>query len=233
MSINMKQFLLLVFMVSTFAVSAQLNLDIAPSPITVEDHPSTTDIPAYFTITNNDSAEASFLWRIANTDEIPDGWQVHICDKNLCYFHTVHECPAGNPNILAGSESWQFEYHVNPFGIEDEFTGVFELFSADDPETVVNSVEVTVSTIISSSQDLANVENFTVFPNPTTESFQIKNDDNVGSIAIYNIIGKQIVNHLHTPGKIYNVVDLRKGMYFVRLFDRDGQTLKSIRLNKE
>ena len=224
----------LTFMALSLSVSAQLNLEISPSPISVEDLPSTQDIQVDFTVANLDNAnEAAFLWRIANSDDHPSEWEIHICDKNLCYFHTVHTCPDNNPNLLDAGGSHVFQYHVNPKGHEAEFTGVFELFTADDPETVLSTVDITVSTILSSSEDLTSAQNFTVFPNPTAESFQIKNDDHVGSISIYNIIGKQLESHVHTTGKIYNVSDFRKGLYFVRLFDKDGQTLKSIRLNKE
>jgi hypothetical protein len=230
----MKQFLLLTLMALSFSVSAQLNLEMSPNPISEEGLPTAPDIAAYFTVANlNTSDEAMFYWRIANSSDAPDEWEIHICDKNLCYFHTVHTCPDSNPNILDAGASHVFEYHVNPYGHQDEFTGVFELFSLDDPETVISSIDITVSTIISSSEDLISNQNFTVFPNPTAESFQIKNDEHVGTISIYNIIGKQIESHVHTTGKIYNVSDFRKGLYFVRLFDKDGQSLKSIRLNKE
>jgi len=228
----MKQFLLFFFVSIGLSLSAQLN--ITPTPISVEDLPTAQDIQVDFTIENMDPAgEASFLWRIANIDEKPAEWEIHICDINLCYFHTIHTCPENMPNVLDPGASHVFQYHVNPEGHEAEFTGVFELFNADDPETVLSVVEITVNTLLSSSEDIDDVQNFAIYPNPTAESFQIKHDNNVGSIAIYNIIGKQMENHIHTTGKIYDVSDFRKGMYFVRLFDREGQTLKSIRLNKE
>ena len=230
----MKQFLLLFFVSLGLSVSAQLNLNISPAPISVEDSPNAPDIKVDFTVSNMDvNNEASFLWRIANADDIPEGWYVYICDINLCYFHTVHTCPESNPNLLGAGASHEFQYHVTPHGFENEFTGMFELFTADQPDVVLSSVEITVSTLTSSTDEIEDLENFAIYPNPTAQSFQIKNDKNVGSIAIYNIIGKQIENHIHTPGNLYDVSHFRKGMYFVRLFDVDGQTIKSIRLNKE
>jgi len=71
-----------------------------------------------------------------------------------------------------------------------------------------------------------------LYPNPATDFFVIKNDKNVASVVIYNIIGKAIKTNQHNKGNVYSVEDLQKGFYIVRLFDHKNQVLKVLRLNR-
>ena len=50
---------------------------------------------------------------------------------------------------------------------------------------------------------------------------------------IYNIIGKEVKAYIHAVGNGYEINDLRKGIYVVRLFDQQGKILKVLRLNKK
>jgi len=71
-----------------------------------------------------------------------------------------------------------------------------------------------------------------IFPNPTSDFFTFKNDREVKTVAVYNIIGKEIKRYSHTVGQSYSVDDLQKGIYIVRLFDRSNKVFKVFRLNR-
>jgi len=228
----MKQFLLVAFLFSCLTLTGQMN--ISPNPITVEASHRAEDIQIDFTVENeNEDAPAEFLWRIANTDDIPDEWEAYVCDINLCYTPFVHTCPEANSNNLDPAASHVFNFHVKPNDTEGKFTFVFELFDVNDVDNVYATTEITLCALSTSTNDQVSKENFSLFPNPTIESFQITNDENVRDVVIYNIVGKQLQQYRHFPGKFYNVSDLRKGMYLVRLFDADGKTLKSLRLSRK
>nr|MBP9195901.1 T9SS type A sorting domain-containing protein [Saprospiraceae bacterium] len=51
--------------------------------------------------------------------------------------------------------------------------------------------------------------------------------------GIFNILGKEIKSFRHTPGNSYEIDDLSRGIYIVRMLDARGKTLKSIRLSKK
>lgn len=70
-----------------------------------------------------------------------------------------------------------------------------------------------------------------LFPNPTTDMFFVKNDENVSKVIVYNIIGKEIKQYIHTKGKGYSVGSYDSGIYIVRLFDSRNKVLKVSRLN--
>jgi len=228
----MKKILLGLFLLVSVGLTAQMSID--PSVINVEDVATTSDIQIDFTVENLDAANSStFLWRILEPENFPSEWHVHICDVVTCWFHTIHTCPDTDPNMLAAGASFVFQFHVNPRDQEAEHVFTFELFDVNDPTNVLSSTEITVSTLSSSTSDEDLTSGITIYPNPTTEYFQIMDDAAVNTVAIYNIVGKQINKFDHDAGQLYYVNNLRKGMYLVRLFDESGNAIKALRLSKE
>jgi len=71
-----------------------------------------------------------------------------------------------------------------------------------------------------------------IYPNPTTDFFLIKNDKKIDQVVVYNWLGKRIEAFKHYKGRIYNVEDLDKGIYIVRLFNKNNKVLKVLRLHR-
>ncbi|MFT6338000.1 MAG: hypothetical protein ACJATI_004769 [Halioglobus sp.] len=67
---------------------------------------------------------------------------------------------------------------------------------------------------------------------PTTDIFQLKNDTNISSIIIYNIVGRQIYTFNHRIGEVRNISILKTGMYLVGLRNQDSAVVRTIRLTK-
>lgn len=72
-----------------------------------------------------------------------------------------------------------------------------------------------------------------VYPNPATNYFMLKNGEDVHTVLIYNIVGRQVkrfnVNSIHDR---FTIQDLNKGMYVLRLFDDSNNVIQTIRMNK-
>jgi len=229
----MKQFLLLIFVCLTSGLIGQ-SLTISPNEINQVAQPSDFDVQMDFDVHNTGDLSIDFLWRIANADDIPAPWVAYVCDSNLCYAPGLYECPGGNPNSFAPDQSSPFNFHVQPNMGEHNFTFVFELFDGDDPTVVFNTIEITLNTKKSTSTDDEELAaKLAVYPNPTSDVFKIKNDNSISSIAIYNIVGKQIEKFEHTLDRAYNISEFRKGVYLVRLFDEQGNAVKALRLSKK
>ena len=78
-----------------------------------------------------------------------------------------------------------------------------------------------------------NVSDLVIYPNPTTDFIQLKNDGSIASISIFNIAGRLENKFNHVSGMTHDVTALRTGMYLVRLEDKDGDVVKSMRLSKK
>ena len=71
-----------------------------------------------------------------------------------------------------------------------------------------------------------------VFPNPTTDSFQVVDNIIVDEIVVYNIIGRKIRTFTHESNKKYSLGDMPDGMYFISLISMTDGVLKTLRISK-
>lgn len=85
---------------------------------------------------------------------------------------------------------------------------------------------VKVSTSIKSAQ-------IKIFPNPATDRFKITvPEGQVKYITINNIIGKRVKKVMATSDNAYDVDDLTRGVYIIRIFDKKDELIKALRLSK-
>ena len=72
-----------------------------------------------------------------------------------------------------------------------------------------------------------------VYPNPTAEYISVNdNNDAVGVIAIFNLVGKKVKEFDFVKGESLFVADLPKGMYLVQIQNRGRQVLKTQKVDK-
>ena len=72
-----------------------------------------------------------------------------------------------------------------------------------------------------------------LYPNPATERFSISiPSSDIKYITINNIIGKKIRKMPANPNNSYDVSDLQRGIYIVRIFDAGDNLIKAVRLSK-
>lgn len=71
-----------------------------------------------------------------------------------------------------------------------------------------------------------------VFPNPTTDSFQVVDNIIVDEIVVYNIIGRKVRTFTHESNKKYTLGDMPDGMYFISLISEKDGVLKTLRISK-
>lgn len=71
-----------------------------------------------------------------------------------------------------------------------------------------------------------------VYPNPAIDYFTLNTNQEVKKISIYNIIGKEVKTYISNPDNQYDLSDLKRGIYILRIFGQDDHLIKAIRLSK-
>lgn len=229
--ISMRKLYILLFLFSLNLVNAQFTISPGSLSVTTNEVDKYT---YYLSVTNTSSSSVNMWWKLIKNADFPTGWSTTICDLNLCYTPNFNTCPPNKPNSFGPNETKICTLYLEPNGLPGSSGFHLELYTdknytnlatETDPNAVVLAGTNATNNI--SSSDLK------VFPNPTDDYFVVRNDNNVSKVGLYNIVGKEIYTLKHSPGASYDVANLNKGVYIVRLIDTRGKVMKSIRLSKK
>jgi hypothetical protein len=187
--------------------------------------------------TNEGSETVSLWWELAKGDDFPSMWSTSVCDQSFCYLDNIDKCSPNLPNRLEPGESFTFEIKVDPHNLKGESNIAFLLYSDREFSNLVAETDMEEGIIIAdrllSTSRVEQQEDLVIFPNPADNYFSIKNDNNVSRISLFNVVGKEIANFYHARGATHDISNLSRGIYLVRLVDRNNKVLKTIRLNKK
>ncbi len=209
----------------------QISINVTPGTFSLNGHPSNPDVNIHIDVVNNSPVEVSLLWTRIVTSA-PAEWLTWICDANLCYLPTANACSPSKPNVLSPGEHMDFSIHVNPNDTEGSTGYDISFLDYGDPNIVLAQVqgEVVISNTVS-THDQNTDSKLTIFPNPTSDYFQVSETANLGNIELYNIVGSKVKSFVSAPRKQYFIGDLNSGIYLVRLVSTTNKVLKTIRLN--
>jgi len=208
------------------------------SDLLMEGESTSTLVGKNFSVFNTGTEEVQFYWDIVRSDGMPEEWQFSICDAFFCFGlgKEILGCD-DDVNIMAGgSEISYFKVGVNPNNIAGNHSVTFRLLDVCENATAANVLaEQVVNFSITGSSSTNEVINsdLVIYPNPAFASFQIKNDKDVKSINILNIVGKSVFVAPHQAGEAHDISLLDNGFYLVRMLDRKENAIKVIRLTKE
>jgi len=71
----------------------------------------------------------------------------------------------------------------------------------------------------------------TIFPNPSSGKFRIRNNAEVNQVIVYNQLGKQVYARILTGNEKLNEIDLtslKKGVYFIEIYDTGSRHTQKI-----
>ena len=228
----MKQTLLFVFALFTCNVFAQVELSFSAESVDILESADESDIDGRINITNDGDQTVDLLWRRV-VDDLPAEWDSWVCDANLCYTPATFTCPTNKPVTIPSGGTLPMFAHVDPNDFVGEGIFEIELFTTTDTTvlaTLIFNFETSEPTSTNAPGLAPSVQ---VYPNPAVNYVKIKNDRDVSRVVFYNIIGKEVRAYNHTAGQEHAVGMLPSGMYLVGMYDRNGQTLKTVRMSKQ
>lgn len=244
----MKNLLCAFLFLFSISVSGQL---IAPDDLSIVATPDETDIELKYNLQLEGQDSVWVHWEIVVGEDTPTEWETWLCDNVLCYFSSVRNNPTGAFKINRFYENipTQWSFHTNPNGVDGVGSVIINTYyldytTANHTPFDFSDVEYDGDTLSMSSHSIVvNVENgvsvqdidltsVKIYPNPTTDIFQVKSDEYVKTIGVYNVVGKLVEEMTHSAGQSHNIEHLNKGMYLVRLMSEEGQVIKTMKLSK-
>ncbi len=227
---RMKLKLLILLLFVSGALSAQVTLN--PCPIVLELSSSVEGEIVVDLNINNENTDPALVWWNLILNEEPTGWTFYMCDSEQCYGMGTTKNAPSKPNTVENKTDHVWTLHFSKDSnaseyYEGTYIPVVKLFSDSEYSDLLYETSACVS---STKEDFAS--NIKIYPNPTEKYFNLTNDENVSSIGVYNIVGKEIIRESHSASQSHDVADLQRGMYIVRLYDNTGNVIRSQRLSK-
>ena len=219
---------------------AQVSLTLTPNPIAPEGFADPNDLfvelIGYATLKNEGSETIDIRWERVISD-MPEEWEVQVCDYNQCYVQIVYSNIADDlmldaPVTLAPGETTNLDVHVKPKGVAGAAEINVEVAVANDPGNVILTGTYTFdATMVSGSRDIDKAR-LAVYPNPVTDYLEVQGASDVNQLVLHNILGRRMRSFNVAPGSRYYVGDLPSGMYLASLLNRNGSIMKTFRLSK-
>ncbi len=237
----MKKALLFIFSIMVFGVTAQ-TVTLQPIPSAGwadldDDSTNPKKVKAGSTITNTSDVSKNFRWTLTIESQ-EDPWGFAVCDINTCYNVGV----TTETFTLAAGQSSIMDVYVYPSGDQQVLEGavpgtgsatlfITEIGQPDNSITGEYNFTVDGAAVPTSLTELE-LAQLKLFPNPTSDYFEVQGPEGVSSVSIYNLFGTAIENFVFQSGEKYNISTYAKGLYLVALEDENGQLLKTLRLQK-
>ena len=75
---------------------------------------------------------------------------------------------------------------------------------------------------VTPTKDIDTAMEVRLFPNPASNVLNIETKGPLSILQIFDINGKEI-NTINNPSNVLNINDLHQGIYFIKLFDKNGR----------
>jgi hypothetical protein len=227
----MKHILLLTFVFSivSFQIAAQGSLKLSPETVEVDVDKTQFETVAHTMVTNIGDSSVTIRW-VRQVESISMGWESAICDINACYATVVDSTPADFYLTLAPGDSSILDVHIRPGGVDGSARIKVLIEEVGNKENQVIGTYLFNETL-SSIADIQ-ADNIRLYPNPVVEYFQLSHYEHVSKVMLYNIAGGLMQEYISYPGEKFDVTGQQKGMYLVRLLDRNKHVIKTLVLHK-
>ena len=222
----MKQNILLLFSFFLIGSLSAQTLEFSEGPVIVSDL-AAADFEgiAYSTLNNTGDADRNLTWT-RNVIEKTDEWWTAVCDNQQCHGPTVGD----NDIVLTAGEEGTMDVHAYPNSTDG--SAVVELIVTDQDDPNVSISNLYYFNTEPSSTTSVSQQQVKVYPNPSNGLFSVKAGKQLATVQVFSLTGQIVKSFTYNDGQWYDITDLPKGTYLVRLVDRDAQQLVTKLMHK-
>lgn len=217
---------ILLLLCLAFGVNLFAQVTITPNPVIVSNvMPNDVEGIAHSLAKNTLPQVRTYRWD-RSVVQMTEGWTVAVCDKNQCYLPTV----ASQEFVLGPNEEGTMDVHVYPNGIAG--MAIIEVVVTD-----VNNANNTVTGLyyfnaLPTGVNEAIWESIDVYPNPSNGVFTVSENNAASRVLIFDLTGKLLRQFDYATDQWYDIRDLQRGAYLVKLIDRQGAEMINRLVNK-
>jgi hypothetical protein len=196
------------------------------------------DVQVPIVITNVSKDTLRLRWRRVEVTR-PSKWETRVCDVNDCYDQIVSSnidsrLGLNAPLKIAPNAKSNLILYFLPFGAAGSGKFSIQLMLTSKPDSVIATLnyEATIRNLSTSTRDLK-AESLQIFPNPSSDYFQVKNGSEVEFIELYNVIGRKVRSYTAEADANYRLNGLPDGIYLAALLNKKKGVIRTLRLQKK
>jgi hypothetical protein len=196
-----------------------------PNPSDTITTADTYDSPAKGEVKNLGSTPVTIKWE-RNIISLSPGIETAVCDPVTCWFPGI----GTKVFTLGPEEHGEMTVHFyNPTGGAASGIVHLKLTNQNNPADTLTAV-YTFSTLTSTGElPAATVK---LFPNPSTDFFALTGAENVASMRLFALDGRQMARFEPNASQQYAIGHLPVGTYVLSLEDKNGQLFQAVELIK-
>lgn len=235
---KMKPLLQLIFTVFTVtSLNAQLSLN--KDTFIQTGFSDVYEIVANGTISNNSSDSVDVVW--IRMENLPGNWGGSaVCDGKQCYLPNVSAAPV--PFRIYANGQANLDVHFYPEDVPGSGEVILKAWVVgDSANTVITGVyKATAQQPVGINAKTVN-EDILIYPNPAKDFVMIKNlpVNAVSTVEVHNIFGRKMLSFSQPPSANesiahkFDLSTLAKGIYMIRVYDREMNVIFTKSLSKE
>lgn len=227
----MQKLILLLFFISFTNLLQAQQLSVSSNYTTLQGR-SHHEVAPSVVLKNTGNNRMTVRWEQVRAN-VPEGWEVVVCDKR-CYSTLITK---RSFTLDAGESLSDFRVSFRPNGINGIGTVEVKLYDASNPsnsQTIMFSASAQSSSLFNNNNATTALEKPSVYPNPAIEHIMLRDAESaVKFIEIYNVVGRKIKSFpIRHDGDKYDVGELPRGMYMVRMLDHNRNIIRTQRISK-
>jgi hypothetical protein len=204
-----------------------------------EVHPNPID-----TMTTADEYDSPAKGKISNISEIP---------INLRWVRTiVYHSPNITSAVCDPVTCWSSSVDTKDFTLDVDSSGqmtvhFYNAFYTPPPGQAGSGIVHVKITNLNNPADTLNVvysfstltgtgelptANVRLFPNPTTDFFTLENGEEVASMRLYALDGREMARFMNNSDNTYSIANLPVGNYVLSFEDKNGNLFQAVEIHK-
>lgn len=221
-----KTLLITLFTLMITVLFSQTGFSVYPTNATITIDDPDVDYVTQGYVVNESDVELKLKWS-KNVQSKPEAADAAICDNVVCWNPSKNE----SEFVIAARDSSNFDFHYYPNG--NAGNAVYKVM-VEEVEKPDNKAEMTFSINEAATNNftLPGKEEVRVFPNPATEYFSVDGLDQLKEVIVINLVGQEVKRFSASRKAKYNISELIRGLYLIRLVNDKDQVIKTVRLSK-
>lgn len=171
----------------------------------------------------NQGPEETFIWRRVRLSVSGQGFTDELCDNMICHIPTGSDWTCQLPYTIPSGDSTLFQ----PKLLTNNMGGNahFRYYILNSNEVPIDSVDVIFESTLNLHENMNKQVELNIYPNPAKEiiNLELVNFDNPSTLVVVDALGKNFVSKKIFGNNKFMLKDLRKGIYFAKVYsEKEG-----------